>query len=459
MRGFLLALMGLALAAGAVLGPRAFEQVLPRSGSVPGLEIEGVQLEAGTDIGAHVEERARRFAERRIELRLPGRRTTEQAFGELGLRIDVESAVRRAEHVGREGRWATRLDELRRARSGKIDVPLDVVLDFGVLAAELRALKEDFDSTAVPARLDLDAGRVVPHVPAKHLDIHRAAEIVLEAARVEAKVVVLPVAEIAPRVSAELVASIDRSEVVAEFKTFFGRGGGRAGNIEQAAKKLDGVVLAAGEVVSFNEIVGARTEENGFFKAPEIYKGEMVQGVGGGTCQVASTLHAAAFFGGLDVVERYPHSRPSGYIRMGLDATVSWPTVDLRLRNPWPFPVVIDTHVEGPRIDVRLLGARRPANVTYQSATVGVIPFKRKITEAHWLAPGRIIKKQKGIRGYRIRRHRRILTTGGEERIETSVDHYPATPEHFIVPPGTDPEGELPPLPEDASAASDTRPT
>ncbi len=69
-------------------------------------------------------------------------------------------------------------------------------------------------------------------------------------------------------------------------------------------------------------------EDNGFAKAFEIFKGEYTEGIGGGTCQVASTFHAIAFFGGLEIVQRLPHSRPSAYIPAGLDATVVYPTVD-----------------------------------------------------------------------------------------------------------------------------------
>ena len=118
-------------------------------------------------------------------------------------------------------------------------------------------------------------------------------------------------------------------------------------------------------MVSFNAIVGDRSEENGFQKSWEIFKGEMVEGVGGGTCQVASTFHAAAFFGGLDVLERLPHSRPSAYIPMGLDSTVVYPIVDLKLRNPHPFPVVVHAKTDGNKLRDRSSSARaRPSKVT-----------------------------------------------------------------------------------------------
>jgi len=222
----------------------------------------------------------------------------------------------------------------------------------------------------------------------------------------------------------------------------------RGKNIVRAASQMEGVVLMPGEVVSFNANVGPRSSENGFFTAPEIYKGEMREGIGGGTCQVAGTLHAAAFLGGLDVVERSNHSRPSGYIRMGLDATVVYPIVDLKLRNPYRFPVVIHSTIDRGTLTFQLLGRERPATVEWGTDTVSVANFKRKVEEAAWLPPGKFVKKQKGIRGYSIRKTRKIHLRDGEERVEVTTDVYPPTFEIYMVPPGTDPAQELPPVGE-----------
>src|SRR6185503_4092540 len=107
-----------------------------------------------------------------------------------------------------------------------------------------------------------------------------------------------------------------------------------------------------------------------FKMAWEIFKGEMRPGVGGGTCQVASTLHAVAFFGGLEILERLPHSRPSAYIPMGLDATVVYPVVDMKLKNPHPFPVVLHTKVQGNKLRIELLGATKPVRVSFERELV-----------------------------------------------------------------------------------------
>src|SRR6185369_11267038 len=120
----------------------------------------------------------------------------------------------------------------------------------------------------------------------------------------------LPVKTFAPRISSAFLKSLDISTVVAEYETYFSRGGDqqrRGKNIDNAAQKLDGIVISPGELMSFNDVIGERSEANGFEKSWEIFKGEMVEGVGGGTCQVASTFHAATFFAGFDVLERLPH--------------------------------------------------------------------------------------------------------------------------------------------------------
>jgi vancomycin resistance protein YoaR len=447
-----LVLLGTAIAAAgctiAALAPR----VVPNSGAVPGLRIGGRALDAGEDISRHVESRATEIQKRTLALRLGSGRVVKRSLGELGLRIDAGQVTRRAEAIGRHGHLALRLDELRRARRGEIDVPLSISFDPAPLAALLLPLKEETDVVARPARFDLETGAIVAHAAGQYLDFDAAiAELERTALAIPAPLeITIPRRSIAPRVDAALLRGTSIETVLSEFVTHFALDPNRSKNIEVAASRLDGVVLAPGELVSFNEAVGARTEQNGFRPAPEIYKGEMVRGIGGGTCQVSSTFHAAAMHAGFDVVERYPHSRPSGYISLGLDSTVSWPSVDLKLRNPFPFAVVVDTRVERGKLQIRLLGREKPATVELHSDTLAVIPFKRKVTESPWLEAGKVVQKQKGIRGYSIRKTRRIVLANGSERVETTIDHYPPTPELLVVAPGTS-EADLPPLPDGAA--------
>ena len=88
---------------------------------------------------------------------------------------------------------------------------------------------------------------------------------------------------------------------------------------------------------------------------------DIVDGLAGGTCQISGTLHGAAFFAGLEVVERSPHSRPSWYIKLGLDATVVYPTTDLKLRNPYDFPVDVHAIIDKGTLVFELRGRGRAA--------------------------------------------------------------------------------------------------
>ena len=298
------------------------------------------------------------------------------------------------------------------------------------------------------ARLNLAHGGIVPHLAGHYLDLHEAFEKVRYAALAGGEVIELPRQEVLPKVSREYLEKIDIHAELSRFRTGFSRSGeqeSRAHNVDTAAAKLDGVVLEPHQLFSFNDVVGPRTVENGFSKGWEIFKGEMVQGIGGGTCQAASTLHAVAFLAGLDILERLPHSRPSAYITMGLDATVVYPVVDLKLRNPYDFPVVVHSWIEGNTVIMALLGRERPAEVTFGREVLATRPFTRKVEEMPGLAENRVIRKQHGIRGYRILRTRTIAYRDGTFHRESNVDVYPPTIEMFLVAPGTDAEAVLPP--------------
>lgn len=445
--------MVLASAGGAVAF--GWSRYVPGDGPCAGLRIAGETLPPRTDLPAWVAERARGLSERHVHLGLAGvpSFSRDATLAELGVRIDVGRVVALARSIGHEGTLADRIHAALEARRGAIDVPLPIDVDAATVTALLAPVKDRTDEPPVPAKLDLEQKTVVPHQSGHYLDLDGAIAAIRAAATDGADAIELPRVDVAPRVSSEFLEHLDIHETLAKFETHFGRAGdqaSRAHNIDNAAARLDGVVLMPHELVSFNAIVGPRSIENGFSKGWEIFKGEMVEGIGGGTCQVASTLHAAAYLAGLDVVERLPHSRPSAYITMGLDSTVVFPSVDLKLRNPYDFPIVVHSHVSANVITFELLGREAPAKVTFGRDVVGSKPYGRKVEEMAGLPSGKIVRKQHGIRGYTVRRVRRVALRDGTERVESNVDVYPPTTEIYLVPPGTDADAVLPPLPEAA---------
>ena len=137
-------------------------------------------------------------------------------------------------------------------------------------------------------------------------------------------------------------------------------------NIKRVVEKLNGVKIERGETFSFNARVGERTKENGFFPAPEIFMGTLTEGVGGGTCQVSSTLFGAALRAGMKIVERRAHSRLSDYVGPGWDAMVALnekekcekdknACSDLKFKNEGD-DVAILARVEGSKLIIEIMG-------------------------------------------------------------------------------------------------------
>lgn len=443
----------------------------PRHGAALGVKFAGARLLPGEAVRPQIERRVGALMETRVRLLGQGDAAVEATLEELGLEVDIAELTRRAERIGRHGSWFERWEALRSARSGLIDLPLRLRFDRVKFAGVLARLKEDQDRPGVDARFRLQGLGIIDDThslpegiditadePGVYLDVDLSVEALLVAVRRGERKVSLVDVRISPELSSSALARMRAGRVVAQYTSRFSRGGdadNRATNIETAASRLDGVVLPPGEMVSFNALVGARTLENGFRPGWEIFRGEMVRGIGGGTCQVSSTLHAAAVYGGLDIVERAPHSRPSAYMPLGLDSTVAWPSVDLKVKNPWNEPLVVHTVVRGNELIVQLLGEDRPATVRWRTETLAILPFKRKVTESSWLSEGTVIKKQKGIRGYRLRRIREFTLADGSSRVEETVDVYPPTDEHFIVPRGAELADLLPPPTEGSIEARD----
>ncbi len=207
----------------------------------------------------------------------------------------------------------------------------------------------------------------------------------------------------------------------------YGRLRGRAHNVELAASNLDGAVIPAGGTFSFNDRVGARDRAHGFRRAPVIDGGEIVDGMGGGVCQVASTLHAAALEAGLDVVEQRPHSRPSHYIPMGFDATVVYPEVDLVLSNPYAFPVTVHAHGADGTMVVELEGAGTPHAVEIERHVLARTGYREEVVPDPSLPRGERVVEHEGIRGARVEVVRTVHRPDGVVT-ERAIARYPSNP-------------------------------
>jgi hypothetical protein len=244
---------------------------------------------------------------------------------------------------------------------------------------------------------------------------------------------------VAARRTAQRFTGVSSAAVLGWFETKYARDQkheARTYNLRLAASRFDGYVLLPGETFDFNRVVGARSEANGYKVAPVIAQGELVDGIGGGTCQVAGTLHAASFFAGLDIPERKPHTRPSFYIKMGLDAAVAYPSVTLQLHNPYPFPVILHETLKEGVVRAEVLGPSRTRDVTFGRRIDAIIPFAERDLPDPSIPRGERELKQRGIPGFRVTRWR-TQREGPFATRDHRQDYYPPTTQIWRV--GTGP--------------------
>jgi vancomycin resistance protein YoaR len=168
--------------------------------------------------------------------------------------------------------------------------------------------------------------------------------------------VTIPVRPVTPTVSPAHLGRINT--LLATYSTSLGASSrNRRHNIRLACEAIDGTVLLPGDLFSYNDTVGPRSEQAGFRTAPVIIHGELVPGTGGGICQVSSTLYNAALLADLRVVRRSHHQFPVHYVPVGRDATVAYGSLDLRFANSLPSPVMLDVKQQGWRVIVRVFSA------------------------------------------------------------------------------------------------------
>ncbi len=176
----------------------------------------------------------------------------------------------------------------------------------------------------------------------------------------------------------------------------------RTTNLVLACQKLNGKVIMPGETFSYNETLGPRTAAAGYKNAKIYESGQVVDGLGGGICQISSTLYNAALMSDMEIVERRNHQFVTSYVKAGRDATVVYGSTDFRFKNTRTYPVKIIASAKNGIATVSIFGikeADREYTYSFSTETVSTIPYTTKYVEDSSLAAGKEVVKQKGANG------------------------------------------------------------
>lgn len=356
---------------------------------------------------------------------------------DIQARLDLATGINQAMRVGRGQGFFADLYQRYIAKTEGKDIPLHLLINDKKLSSYLEDLAREINREPVNAQLLTnpdDTIQVVGEQPGEKLNLAKAKSKIKEQLLKTDKEILLPVELWQAEVTAGIIHSRGIKRLLSSFATNFSTAKeNRAYNIYVAAKAIDGVMLKPGEVFSFNKIVGPRSQEAGYKTAGVIVNNELVEGIGGGVCQVSSTLYNAVLLADLQIVERSNHSRPVAYLPLGRDATVAYDYLDFKFKNSTGSYVLIRAEVDGGRLLIRLFGNQPPGErVSIVTETDAVLPSPVKVTPDKSLPTGGMVVEKEGDSGCRVNTWRTVEINGKEVRREL-VGHSTYNPVARII--------------------------
>jgi len=336
----------------------------------------------------------------------------------LVVKGDAAKTVNLAWQVGRRGNLWQRWQERWKARTEHIHISPVFVVDRNKIGKVLAALAEQIEVEPENARIDITPENKIKIIPEREgwkinrgkslekLDAVFRTPHLSEVSLVEEKVF--------PPITGNEIKNWQITGVVAFFETQFNtENKERSDNIKVAAEALDKSLVMPDRVFSFNDIVGPRTTEKGYKESLVIENNQFTPGVGGGVCQVSTTLYNALLRANLTIVERHPHSLPISYVAPGLDATVSYNWVDLKFMNNYPKPVLIHTEYKPGKLKILVLGTEgKFPQVRITSRIVKHLAPEKKVIEDASVPPGEEVIEKKGQEGLITEVKREFLEDG-----------------------------------------------
>ena len=239
-----------------------------------------------------------------------------------------------------------------------------------------------------------------------------------------------------PNVTTNQIGNEAFPDLLSQFSTSFTSSGyNRSNNIILSSAKLNGLVLMPGEEFSYNQAVGQRTRAAGFREAGAYSNGKVVQEVGGGICQVSSSLYNAVLYANLEIVERTNHYFNPGYVKAGLDATVSWGGPDFRFRNNRNYPIRIVTDTSGKKLKVYIYGLKTDddCTVVLDPRYISSVPYKTTYQNDASLATGETRVISSGSNGCKTATYKYVYDKNGTLISSECISRDTYSPHNKVV--------------------------
>ena len=284
--------------------------------------------------------------------------------------------------------------------------------------AFLGTLAKQLDSPAKNATFAI-SGRSIHVVPARVgrvLDRKRTAAAIMDAALQSTnRVATLVLKTAQPSRTTEQAKALGITGLVGSYETSFSGTANRIHNVQLVAKLIDNKFIAPGAIFSFNKTTGQRSAAKGFLTAPQIVNGQLVDALGGGICQVSTTVFNAAYEAGLNITERTNHALYISHYPLGRDATVNWPSPDMKFQNDTDHWLLIRTFSSYSTLLVAIYGTPQHRKVVSEAAplrTTGPPPVKKILDPT--LAVGTTVVDDAGESSFSTHVRRRVYSADGK---------------------------------------------
>lgn len=411
--------------------------------------LEGVKI-GDVEVGGLTEEEADKKVEdyitqlenRQVTIAIEDEEIVASA-AELGFSSDAGDSVQKAYKLGKSGNFFSKFQVMSEIDAGEKDFEMTNTVDEILLSAYIEENCKKFDVKAKNSKLKLVDGKfkATKSQDGREVQVEDTAAVISHALLKnvsEKPLEVMAVVKVTKaKYTKEQVAKC--KDLLGSYSTSYGTStAARATNVKVAANYINGTVLYPGKTFSVIKTIKDRTIENGYQSAAEYSSGKVVDGIGGGVCQVSTTLYNAVINAELEIVERSPHSMVVAYVDVSRDAAIAGDYKDFKFKNNTDVPVYIAATADGSTLSFRIYGEEtRPANrkISFESEVLETIqPGEPKITEDPTKPASYRAVTQSAHVGYKARLWKVVTIDGVEkERVQINSSVYAAEPEYVTV--------------------------
>lgn len=410
-----------------------------------GVICEGVkvgQIEIGGMSGEEAQQAVNAYKEGRlnrvVEVDVSGQ-TVSATVGELGYAFSAGDFLEKAMSVGKSGTMIENYKQIKEASQGKISYPIEATFDDNALKKFVKKKCRKLCTEAKNATVKMKDGNFV-YTKSREgvsLDVDETCQQIKQAIdEAQGEDVIRVTANVKveqPKVSYEAAAKC--KDKIGTFSTNFSAGNvNRSKNLANAARLINGSVIYPGETFSVHDTISPLTEENGYYEAASYNNGKVEDSLGGGVCQVSTTLYNAVLRAELEIAERSPHSMVVSYVQPSMDAAIAGDYKDFKFKNNTDVPVYIQGGTYGGTISFTIYGEETRSSdrkIRFESEVTDTIePGADKVTYDKTKPESYMTVTQQAHTGYKAKLWKIVTENGKETKTQINSSTYSASPRY-----------------------------